>query len=42
MRAAREFFREETGLELSLKGWVEYEGRREEVMGEGVFPLKCS
>lgn len=40
MREARVIFRDETGLELCLKERVEYEGRREEAMGEGEFPLK--
>lgn len=40
MKAARELLREETGLELSLKEWIGYEGRREEVMEKEVFPSK--
>lgn len=42
MKAAREVLREETGLELSLKEWIGYEGRREEAMEEEAFPLKSS
>lgn len=30
MKAAREVLREEIGLELSLKEWIGYEGRKEE------------
>lgn len=29
MKAAREVLREEIGLELSLKEWIGYEGRKE-------------
>lgn len=43
MKAAREVLREEIGLELSLKEWIGYEGRKEGgSMEEEGFPLKCS